>query len=84
MTVPLTVDPATHASQIQAHNSMHFLTEYVDERCCYIFSGSFLWFCSYTVGLSFILKPTIFIASKKTNDNLIIFNFYQCSVVKQD
>jgi hypothetical protein len=50
MTVPLTVDPATHASQIKAHNSLHFLTKYVDERCSYIFSGSFLWFCSYTVG----------------------------------
>ncbi len=44
----------------------------------------FLWFCSYNVGLSFIIKPTIFIASQKTNKNFIIFNFYQCSVVKQD
>jgi hypothetical protein len=43
--VPLTVDPARYAAQIEAHNSMHFLTYvYVDERCYYIFSGKFLWF----------------------------------------
>ncbi len=59
MTVPFTVEPAAHASQTEAHNSMHFfLTDYVDERC-------FTYFLAIFYGL-------------------IIFNFYQCSVVKQD